>query len=412
MTTDWGTKAARMLEDAAAISEPGPGVTRLPFTPEHARVADLIENWMRGAGLAVHRDAAGTIIGRRDGTEAEAGTFLLGSHQDSVRNGGAFDGIMGVVLPILAVEALGDQALPFAIEVLAFADEEGVRFPTALIGPRALAGTLDLKVLDLEDRNGIPLRQALADFGGDPAGIEPLARDPDEIIGYLEAHIEQGPVLESEDLPLGVVTAICGIERHEVRITGRAAHAGTTPMALRHDALAAAAELVTAVEAICAGTQDAVGTVGRLDVAPNVVNAVPGEVTLSVELRSASDESRKDVRARVEAAAKRAAEERGCALDMRHTYEQPAEACDPTLRADLGRAVSAAGVRPRELMSGATHDASAMADLCPMAMLFLRCRDGVSHHPDEHAEPADLGLAVEAIRAFLLERARTVAEAA
>lgn len=411
MTADWGKRAAAMLGEAAAISEPGPGVTRLPFTPEHARTAELISDWMRAAGLVVRRDAAATVIGRREGSRAGTGTFLLGSHQDSVRQGGAFDGMMGVVLPILALAALGTQDLPFAVEVLAFADEEGVRFPTALLGPRALAGTFDPTIVDLKDRGGTTLGSALADFGGDPAGLAALARNRSETLGYLETHIEQGPVLEEENRPLGIVTAICGIERHEVRIVGRAAHAGTTPMRLRHDALAAAAELVSTVEQLCAGSEDAVGTVGRLDVAPNVVNAVPGEVRLSLELRSASDATRAALRERIEKAAHHAAKRRGCTLDMERTYEQPVRACDPALRAELRQAVAAAGMEPRELMSGATHDASAMADLCPMAMLFVRCQDGISHHPDEHVEAADLRLAVEVIRTFLVGRARVLEEA-
>ena len=294
----------------------------------------------------------------------------------------------------------------FRSEIVAFADEEGVRFPTALLGPRALAGTLDPAVLDLEDRGGTSLGEALGGFGGDPDALAGLARDPENVIGFVETHIEQGPVLEAEGLPLGIVTAICGIERHEVAITGRAAHAGTTPMELRHDALAAAAELVGAVERVCGETANAVGTVGRLEVSPNVVNAVPGRVALSVELRSADDATRHAVRASVEAAAREAAERRGCACEMACTYEQPARACDPGLRAGLERAVAASGSRPLSLMSGATHDASAMADLCPMAMLFVRCRGGVSHHPDEYASPEDMGAAVEALRLFLLDRAR------
>lgn len=402
MTEDWGAEAARMLDEAATISEPGPGVTRLPFTDEHARAADLIENWMNEAGLETRRDAAATVIGRRAGSDLRAGTLFLGSHQDSVRGGGAFDGMMGVLLPILAIRALDDRELPFSVEVLAFADEEGVRFPTALLGPRALAGTLDPKVLDLKDRNGVSLREALGDFGGDPESAHSIARNPERIMGFLETHIEQGPVLEAEDLPLGVVTAICGIERHEATFTGRAAHAGTTPMELRHDALAAASELVLSVERICAATENAVGTIGRLDVGPNVVNAVPAEVSLTVELRSADDATRGKVRKAVEDAARKAARKRGCCLAMERTYEQPAKACDPGMRADLEAAVRQVGIPPLSLMSGATHDASAMADLCPMAMLFVRCRGGVSHNPEEHATPEDMGVAVDVIRRYLL----------
>ncbi len=392
-----------MLAAAARISEPGPGVTRLPFTDEHARANDLISGWMQDAGLAVRRDSAGTLIGRREGTDPGAGTFLMGSHQDSVRGGGAFDGIMGVVLPILALQALGDTALPFAVEVLAFADEEGVRFPTALIGPRALAGTLDPAVLGMEDRGGVRLRDALAGFG-DPDALAGVARPRAEVIGYLETHIEQGPVLEAEDLPVGIVTAIAGIERHSVTITGRAAHAGTTPMALRQDALCAAAELVGAVERICRTTPEAVGTIGHLDVTPNVVNAIPARVDCTIELRSAEDATRARVRAAVEAAAGRAATARDCTLSLEQTYRQPAKACDPGLQDDLEAAITATGLRPLRLMSGATHDASAMADLCPVAMLFVRCREGISHHPEEFASPEDMAAAIGVLQRLLLAR--------
>lgn len=405
MTNDWGERAARMLEDAAALSEAGPGVTRLPFTEEHRRAADMIEFWMRTAGLEPRRDAVATVIGRREGRNPEAGSLLMGSHQDTVHCGGAFDGMMGVLLPILAMESLGDTELPFAVEVLAFADEEGVRFPTALLGPRALAGTIDPAVLDRSDRTGTTLRQALAAFGGEPEEVAGIARDPAGVLGFLETHIEQGPVLEAGDLPLGIVTAICGIGRLEVTFTGRAAHAGTTPMRVRRDALAAASELVVSVERICSGTENAVGTVGRLDVRPNVVNAVPAEVSMTVELRSAEDGTRARVRSAVEAAARVAAERRSCALEMSQTYEQPARACDPAMRANLETAVAATGVPTLSLTSGATHDASAMADLCPAAMLFVRCREGVSHHPDEYASPEDMAAAIVAIRNFVLARA-------
>ncbi|RYH11555.1 M20 family metallo-hydrolase [Tropicimonas sp. IMCC6043] len=388
-----GDRAAAMLAKAATISEPGPGVTRLPFTPEHAHANDLIAGWMQAAGLDTHRDAAGTLIGRREGATPDAPTFLLGSHQDSVRGGGAYDGIMGVLLPVLALEQLHDTPLPFAVEVLCFADEEGVRFPTALIGPRALAGTLDPAVLDMADRSGLRLGEALEGFG-DPAAIGSIARAPGSVMGYLETHIEQGPVLEAEDLPVGIVTAIAGIERHAVTITGRAAHAGTAPMTLRKDALCAAAELVTGVERICGETENAVGTIGHLEVAPNVVNAVPAEVVATIELRSAEDVIRAEVASRVAEVARQATDRRGCALRMERTYQQPAKACAPELQDALEAAVAATGVRPLRLMSGATHDASAIADLCPMAMLFVRCREGVSHHPDEYAAPEDMGCAV------------------
>ncbi|GGD25421.1 M20 family metallo-hydrolase [Sinisalibacter lacisalsi] len=399
---DWGAHAAARLAELAEVSEPGPGVTRLPFTPEHGRALDILKGWMAEVGLEVHLDAAGTLIGRREGPPG-APTFLIGSHQDSVREGGAFDGIMGVVLPILALEKLRDEGvdLPFAVEVLAFADEEGVRFPTALIGPRALAGTFDPAVLEMKDAAGIRLRDAMRSFGLDPSAIPALKRDPAGIIGYLEAHIEQGPVLEAEGEALGVVTAICGIERHPVVLTGETGHAGTLPMHMRRDALVGAAALVGEVDRMARAEPGLLGTVGTLSVLPGAVNAVPREARLTVELRAPEDAVRERAGQDLKDFAQRMAAERGLGIDMHRSYHQPAAPCDQALSCILAEAVRATGGRGLALPSGATHDASAMADLCPIAMLFLRCANGVSHRPEEHATAADMGRAIDAIAAFL-----------
>lgn len=397
---DWGAEAARWTDRLAAISEPGPGVTRLPFTTEHRAVLPLLSELMEGAGLAVHMDAAGTLIGRREGP-AGAPTLLMGSHQDSVRQGGAYDGAMGVVLPVLALRALGDAPLPFAVEIIAFADEEGVRFPTALMGPRALAGTFDMAALDLCDEHGISLRAAMEDFGLDPDALPGLRRDPASVLGWIECHIEQGPVLESEGEALGVVTGICGIERHPVQLTGRAGHAGTIPMALREDALTAAAEIILAVEAAARAEEGLLATVGALRVSPNAVNAVPGEVQMTVEVRSPEDAQRQAAGEALTASAQAITAARGIGLEMTRSYAQGAAPCDPELRAAVVRAVRAAGGKGRQLASGATHDAAPMADLCPMAMLFLACRDGVSHNPAEYCAPEVMGRGVLALVALL-----------
>lgn len=397
---DWGAVAQERLERIAKASEPGPGVTRLPFGPEHAAALEIVSGWMRTAGCTVTLDAAGTLIGRREGP-AGARTLLIGSHQDSVRHGGAFDGIMGVALGCLALEALGDHALPFAVEVLAFADEEGVRFPTALIGPRALAGTLDPGVFAMTDKTGVSLGSALKEFGGDPEGTVALARDPATVAGYLELHIEQGPVLEAADKPLGVVTAISGIERHRVTITGEAGHAGTVPMEMRHDALLAASDLVRGVHDM-ARDHGIRATVGQLDVAPNVVNAIPARVDLTIEIRAAEDPARATMGAALGPLCARIAEATATQVEIERTYAQPAQACDAALRGGLAAAVrTVTGEAAPELPSGATHDASAMADLCPIAMLFLRCKGGISHNPAEYASAGDMGLAVSALAKFL-----------
>ncbi|MCE8555142.1 M20 family metallo-hydrolase [Ruegeria pomeroyi] len=400
--TDWGKRAEALLADLAACSEPGPGVTRLPFTPQHRAALDLLEARMRAAGLAVTLDDAGTLIGRRAGPPGTL-TLLMGSHQDSVRQGGAFDGIMGVVLPLLALEKLAEEGikLPFSVEVLAFADEEGVRFPTALVGSRALAGTFDPEVLSMQDAQGISLRMAMSEFGLDPDRITTLARDPAAVLGFVETHIEQGPVLEAEGQALGVVTAICGIERHQIVLTGETGHAGTLPMEGRRDALVGAAALVTEVARLGESTPGLRATVGALTVEPNVVNAVPRRVRMSAEFRSPDDDTRRRAGDALHRFARNLAEERNLRVEAELTYAQAAQPCDSALGARLAAATQAVGIRGLSLPSGATHDASAMADLCPMAMLFVRCRDGVSHKPEEYASASDLGRAIDALAAFL-----------
>ncbi|MCE8536598.1 M20 family metallo-hydrolase [Ruegeria pomeroyi] len=400
--TDWGKRAEALLADLAACSEPGPGVTRLPFTPQHRAALDLLEARMRAAGLAVTLDDAGTLIGRRAGPPG-APTLLMGSHQDSVRQGGAFDGIMGVVLPLLALEKLAEEGieLPFSVEVLAFADEEGVRFPTALVGSRALAGTFDPEVLSMLDAQGISLRMAMSEFGLDPDRITTLARDPAAMLGFVETHIEQGPVLEAEDQALGVVTAICGIERHQIVLTGETGHAGTLPMEGRRDALVGTAALVTEVARLGETTPGLRATVGALTVEPNVVNAVPRRVRMSAEFRSPDDDTRRRAGEALHRFARDLAAGRNLRVEAELTYAQAAQPCDSALGARLAAATQAVGMRGLSLPSGATHDASAMADLCPMAMLFVRCRDGVSHKPEEYASASDLGRAIDALAAFL-----------
>lgn len=400
--TDWGKLAADRLHQLAQISELGPGVTRLPFTPEHRAALTLLTEWMEDAGLSVHLDDAGSLVGRHEG-EPGAGTFYLGSHQDSVREGGAYDGAMGVVLPILAMKNLKDAgALPrYSVEVLAFADEEGVRWPTALIGSRALAGTFDPASLDMKDRAGVTLRAAIKGFGLNPDLIGELHRPRQGALGYLETHIEQGPMLEEEDSPLGVVTAICGIERHQITMAGETGHAGTLPMASRRDALVGAAAIVTEVNRLANETADLRATVGEIHGSPNVVNAVPGEVSLTVELRSPVDETRSEAGDHMQAFARKVSAEIGLGLRAERTYAQPAQPCDDHLTTSLSQAVTASGLRPIRVPSGATHDASAMADLCPISMLFVRCRGGISHSPKEHAEPRDLGHAIDVLGRFL-----------
>ena len=384
-----------ILNTLAKFSMPGNGVTRLPFTDEHRYALNYLQDLMQKIGLKTHVDAAGTLIGRREGLSPK--TLLLGSHQDSVPHGGAFDGIMGIVLPICALSEI-DHELPFSVEILAFADEEGVRFPTALMGPRALAGTYNMEWLEGRDKQGVSLREAMENFGLEPDAIPQLRRAPENTIAYIETHIEQGPVLEATNQPLGIVSAICGIERHQIVVTGEAGHAGTLPMDMRKDALLGAAKMIEAAGDIARNTEGLIATIGEIHNTPNAVNAVSGKVTFSLEIRSGDDHIRENGRGKILQAFAQIAEEQSLELSTCQNYAQTAAPCDQDLRALQKQVLPTAP----ELVSGATHDASAMSDLCPIGMFFVRCKGGVSHNPNEWADGGDLKHAVEAIKKLIL----------
>lgn len=407
MTT--GETLAARLRDIADASGPGPGVTRLPWTEAHSGALGKIRNWMKAAGLESSLDAAGTLIGSSPNPDGKP-VLLIGSHQDSVPSGGAYDGIMGVAVGCSAAEALQDdlRSFPFALEVMAFADEEGVRFPTALIGPRALAGTLAPEVLDMRDRNGVAMRDAMAAFGCDAKKALTLKRTPGDIVGYLEVHIEQGPVLEIEDRPAAAVSAICGISRHVVTVRGETGHAGTVPMAGRRDALVAASRVIARISEAAVSRNDIRATVGTLSISPGAVNAIPAEVTFSLEIRAADDTVREAFEAEILDAARLVCGEAGCTATADRSYVQPAVACNPGFTAALEGALADIGIAPLTIPSGATHDASAMADLCPVGMLFVRCRDGISHRPDEFASAEDMEVAVKVVSRAIARLAKEI----
>lgn len=401
--TGGAARIVARLDALNAASDDEGGLTRLTLSPAHARAVAMVRGWMEEAGLAVRLDAAGNLVGRREGSHAQARTLIIGSHIDSVRNGGRFDGPLGVMLGVEACARLAERGrtLPFAIEVVAFGDEEGVRFPTSLTGSRALAGTFDAAALDSVDEAGVSRRNALVAFGCDPSRIAAEARDPARTLGYLELHIEQGPVLESKDLALGLVTAINGASRGEIWIEGSAGHSGTLPMGMRRDALAAAAELVLAIEAIARNGADLVATVGRLDVPNGAVNVVPGRVRMTLDVRSPRDEDRAKALGEIGAAADRIAKARGVAARIDMSYDMPAAPCDEALGAALARAFERCGHPVFRLPSGAGHDAMAFRGRIPQAMVFVRCRGGVSHRPDEFASQADIAAALAVLEEFL-----------
>lgn len=398
---------SRLKELAACTDVPGE-MTRLTLTPAHKRAAAQVSFWMREAGLAqVHMDATGSIVGRYAADRANAKTLVLGSHIDTVRNAGIYDGNLGVLTAIAAVEALKQQGirLPFAIEVAAFADEEGVRFLSTLTSSKAMAGIFDPKSLEDVDAQGISRMEALRSFGAPVDRVADCRRDPAETLGYVEVHIEQGPVLEAAGAPLGIVTGIAGASRGHVRIRGEAGHSGTLPMAMRHDALTAAAEMILAVEARGrADGKELVATVGTLLIAGSAVNVVPGEVQFSLDVRALSDELRIRAVADIRAAVADIAERRGVKASVDIGHEVPAAPCHGPLKERMAKVVEGLQLPVVRLPSGAGHDAMVFRGVMPMAMLFVRSENG-SHNPREYAAPADIGLAAEALYAFLLKTA-------
>ena len=372
-------------EALARISELPGGLTRVFLSQEQRLANELVLGWMREAGMSVRLDPIGNVVGRYEGERAGLPCLMLGSHLDTVRDAGKYDGMLGVVAAIECVHALNARAkrLPFAIEVVGFADEEGVRFNATLLGSRAVAGTFNTEVLGSTDRDGTTMRAALERFGLDPANIPKAARRRGEVLAYAELHIEQGPVLEAERLPVGVVSGIFGANRYTIEIDGMAGHAGTVPMTLRADAVAAAAECVLAVERICSRTRDLVGTVGKIEALPGAVNVIPGKARFSLDVRALLDSVRGeavlDLLAEFEAICKR----RGVRVKVTKVHEGMTAACAPWLMRRMAEAIDAEGLRVRELPSGAGHDGMAIIDLAPICMLFVRCEKGISHNPAE-----------------------------
>ena len=379
------------------VSEEPDRLTRRVATPALAGAAEIVAGWMEDAGMTTRRDAVGNVVGRYGPGERP---LVLGSHLDTVPNAGTFDGPLGIVAAIAVVERLaaGGPQPSCPVEVVAFADEEGTRFGTSYLGSAAYIGALDPAWFDQVDADGIALRDAIRASGGDPDVA--LETSPPELLGYLEVHIEQGPVLEREGLPVGVVTAIAGQTRARIVLTGQAGHAGTLPMDARHDALAAAAEAVLAVERHGRAEPGLVATVGALTLSPNVGNVVPGEVRMLLDIRHADDGVRRRRAEEVRADVEGIAAARGVDADWTTRYDTPAAVLDGTLRGRLAAAVRELGLPVRELVSGAGHDAVVLSRICPAAMLFVRCAEGISHDPRESVSEADVAVALD-----VLERA-------
>ena len=393
----------RRCDLLGSISEEPDRLTR-PFASDAMhRAHGHVANWMREAGMVVRTDNIGNLRGRYDAAAGGSRTLLLGSHLDSVRDAGKYDGPLGVLVAIAAVRALHDagRRLPFAIEVIAFADEEGWRYGTTYLGSKGLVGSFDLADLVRRDAAGVTMAEAIRAFGGDPDRIAADRWSGGELLGYCEVHIEQGPVLEARGLPVGVVSAIAGQSRHRLTFRGVAAHAGTTPMNHRKDALVAASVFVQAVEEHAGATAGLVATVGQLTVEPGAVNVVPGEVSLSLDVRHAEDSVRVLATKSLIEAADEIASSRGISLTTSQASDNATVPCSPQLSRLLTQAIEDLGHPATRLASGAGHDAVVIAGLTDIAMLFVRCKGGVSHNPAESVAETDVGDATDVLGGFL-----------
>jgi allantoate deiminase len=378
----------------ATFSEDASGTRRTFLSPPMRDCHREVSSWMKSLDMDVSVDAVGNLRGFCSAAPPGAPRLLIGSHLDTVPNAGAFDGILGVVLAIALVKSLHGIALPFGVEVVGFSEEEGVRFGVPFIGSRALVGRVDEELLGRKDARGISVGKAIQDFGLNPNDIS-KALLSDDVLGYLEFHIEQGPVLESLGRPLGVVEAIVGQNRLEFIFSGQANHAGTTPMNLRHDALAAAAEWIVAVENLALRTTGLVATVGFLEARPGATNVIAGEARATLDIRHASDRARTEALDELIRLAGSIAERRGVTVKWRTLLAQNAVAMDPFLTEQIAQTIHKSGCSPHRMASGAGHDAMIIAEKVPAAMIFLRTPGGISHDPAESVHLDDVAKALE-----------------
>ena len=399
----------RMLDELGRVTDEPGRLTRTFLSPAMERANLVVGGWMREAGLAVREDDTGNLVGRLDPQtpNPKAKTLLLGSHLDTVRNAGRFDGALGVLLPIVAIAELKRRgvALPFAVEVLGFSEEEAVRFTGAYIGSKAFTGRLKPADLKLTDARGQTLRSVIEAHAGRPYAPPKAAHRKRDLLGYIEVHIEQGPVLEDRKLAVGVVSAIASQTRGRLTFSGKAGHAGTTPMNLRRDSLAGAAEFVLFAEQFASARPPLVATVGTINVPSGAANVIPGQTVLTLDVRHPNDAACRRAVAQLTTEAKRIARRRGLTVTWQPTMQHHATPCSPTLTALLAQSVKSVQGRSLSLVSGAGHDGVVMATQTPIAMLFVRCRDGLSHHPDEYAAPKDLGVALAVTIDFLVRLA-------
>lgn len=403
MTSLLARTVMERCDTLGSISEEPDRLTRRFATEALRRANDTVAGWMREAGMTVRRDNIGNLIGRYE-TGTQPHTLVLGSHLDTVRDAGRYDGPLGVLVAIASVHALRDRSEhpPFAIEVVAFADEEGLRYGTAYLGSKAYTGTFDRLYLDRTDADGITMRDAIREAGGDPGSLEQDRRNANDLLGYCEVHIEQGPVLEALSMPVGVVSSIAGQTRRTITFKGEAGHAGTVPMSMRRDALAAASEFMLAVESLAKSEAGLVATVGQIAVQPAASNVIPGEATLSLDLRHADDRTREHAWNLLSKKGDAVSLQRQVSFTHSLIQESKAVRCDPHLTDLLAQAAKhQTGNDPIHLVSGAGHDAVPMSQITPVTMLFVRCKGGISHNPAESVAVEDVAVAIETLGKFL-----------
>lgn len=403
-----GQRILDLADDLARWSESDQELSCTFFSGAHRAVARRLRDWFAGAGLASEIDPIGNVVGRIPGCRPGTRTVILGSHYDTVRNAGKYDGRLGILCALVALESMRGTLLPFAIELIGFSEEEGVRFGTPFLGSRAVVGKLDASTLSVRDRSGQRLGDVIAAVGNDMERLQSMARRPEDVVAYLEVHIEQGPVLLNENVPVGIVSAIAGAVRYALAIEGKAGHAGTVPMDARHDALLAAAEIALCVERRARTQPGVVGTVGRFEVPHGAVNVIPGRCELSLDLRAADDGTLAQVLADVIAEAEAIAARRGVRLSARELLRATAVPCAPYLQEILAASVRNAHLPVKLLLSGAGHDAAMFHGFTDIGMLFVRCGNGgVSHSPLETVTAEDTGLAAQILRDALLRLARS-----
>jgi beta-ureidopropionase / N-carbamoyl-L-amino-acid hydrolase len=398
-----GQRILDLADDLAHWSESTGALTCTFFSDAHRAVARQLRAWFTAAGLASEIDPVGNVVGRIPGSRPGARTLILGSHYDTVRNAGKYDGRLGILCALVVLESLRGTPLPFAVELIAFSEEEGVRFATPYLGSRAVVGQLDASVLNARDRSGHRFGDVIAAAGHDPSQLPSVARKPEEIIAYLEVHIEQGPVLLNDNVPVGVVTAIAGDVRYGLAIEGQAGHAGTVPMNARHDALLAAAEIALFVERRARVEPGLLGTVGRFEVPEGAINVIPKRCELSLDIRAQDDDAVARALADILAESQAIAGRRGVRLSARELLRAKAVPCAPHLQQLLAESIGRANLPVRRLASGAGHDAVMFDGFTDIGMLFVRCGNGgISHNPLETVTAEDAGTAAQILRDTLL----------